>query len=339
MATFYLDHSQYYAFTQCPWRWYETYVTQRAPIHEGFRDDALCIGSLVHSGLENFYRTGEATPTKEALTENNPSKEALFMVHLLLDQYMQNYQPDPTAKAHLVEEPVLRPLPNKATLLAKIDSYFYVDEDTPIDTGWNGETAILSKGWWIKEHKTKSSYLKLPAYIKAWQANMQADFQLLALEHKVGPVQGLLVNVLEKPNIYQPKRKCKGCGVLQPFNAFGIEPSGKYKCQLCNTTQTLAPLKPPTNTPTAKFYRFPVVRTPQRLQRSLQEIVQIANSMLYLLTHGMEALPPNRPNCVARGQTCQYFELHNTIDGEIPRSHPNFGPIDAYAYMNLKKET
>jgi len=337
MTQFIIDHSQYYQFTGiCPWHWYENYVTKRVRRHLGQRDDPLCIGALVHSGLENFYATGNYEISEEVIKEFDPTKDALFMAHLLLDQYTSNYTNDPAAKQFSVEEPVIRPITKDLALLAKVDRYFYVEEDVEMPTGWQGDTTLLTKGWWIKEHKTKSSYVPMPLYMKGWQSNMQADFQLLALSHKIGPIQGLLVNVLEKPNIHKPKRTCKNCRVIQPFDAYTITQKGKYKCQLCGHEQDFAPVKEPKSAPKCNFYRFAVTRTQERLlNQSLPEIIKVADTMMTMMKEGIRSVPPWRPNCSTWRQTCQYFELHNTQDAVIPSSHPEFVTVDPTAYMGL----
>src|SRR5581483_4569462 len=117
------------------------------------------------------------------------------------------------------EEAVTFPVLEETMGVAKLDGYFYVPEDTTVESGLPGSTITLSRGWWSREYKTKSPGVHRPTWIEEWSTKRQADFQLLALKdlltrkgHNPDEVQGVMVSVLEKPREYTPKRKCKGCG-------------------------------------------------------------------------------------------------------------------------------
>jgi hypothetical protein len=54
----FIDFSQFNSFQKCPWFWAERYLRGYKQTYAGAlqRDDAMAIGSLVHDGLEQYYK-------------------------------------------------------------------------------------------------------------------------------------------------------------------------------------------------------------------------------------------------------------------------------------------
>jgi len=338
-----LDHSQYYTWMSCPWRWYEKYINkiERVPTRV-LRDDALCIGSLVHNGLENFYRSGRLNISPEAIEENTPTPATLYMCNIMIQQYAQQYAGEPSNQLELVEAPVIAKVDDDYSILAKVDSYFYVPETVPVSVGFLGQTTMLTPGWWIREHKTKSPYISMESFMQRWLSDMQANFQCLTLQATLNePVQGVLINVLEKPIIRAPKRKCKGCGSLQEFTTYIEVGENLYACPLCSYKQQLKQVEAKSEAPRCNFYRLPVFRTQGQLEQAAAEIDNVAQSMLHLVKEGMLANAPRRPECAGqRWGPCEFQVIHVTnqgtpIDGKL---HPKYQEADTTKYMGLSED-
>jgi len=208
--------------------------------------------------------------------------------------------------------------------LAKIDTYFYVLEVTTIPSGLPGKDLTLTPGWWIHEYKTKSPAISPALYLQSWESGMQASYQLTALNHHVqkqdpmktslgvAPVQGVLVNVLEKPRKYTPKRKCKKCDEMYEFYLWIPTGTGEYRCPVCGSSQKLQALKEtPKETPPV-FYRELVMRTPRQLERDREIMVQTGHRMQQMEREGLYSQPWTKSNCVSFQwrRACDYFSAH-----------------------------
>ncbi len=323
----YLDYTQTRAFLTCPWKWYERYVRQLVPLHQPYqRDDTMTIGSLVHAGLENWGRNRRPEIPEAAVAELNPTPDAFNLAQGMVHQYVRVYPEENWAFVRC-EEPLRFPLGlNDTEGLAKIDKYFYLPEAATIETGLEGEQMTLSPGWWIHEYKTKSAQISHSLYAKQWESGLQADFQVLALQHElvglsgqVPPyadacpqVQGVLVQVLEKPRVYIPKRKCKGCSETIEMSLWMPATDGASACPMCGNAQVLKPYEPKAQAPPT-FYRLMVTRTPERLVRAARDIVNIAFRMEEMRLMGFrDAFAiPNSEACVnSIYGPCEYFEPH-----------------------------
>ena len=351
-----IDYSQLSKFKFCPWAWYENYVNGMQPRYVGQRSDALCLGSLVHNALDNIDRTGRMFIDDATLVEMNPTPETKLLAELMVAGYRRKY---PTERWECVrtEAAVEFPLEKGVSVfhkddwfgVAKLDKYFYVPEDTTIESGLPDSRLVLGRGWWAKEYKTKSHGIPRPTWMKEWASKMQADFQLLALQNLLNtgvntdgvPLQeemntvprGVLVSVLEKPREYTPKRKCKGCGNQYELESFFVGADGHH-CPMCNHVQILKPYTP--TVPAApEYFQMIVTRTPEQLERARREIGAVAESMEeYIDSNDITSLTPDRDNCINNRyhRQCAYAEQH--IAGS-PVGEPTFVKIDPYRYIGL----
>lgn len=234
--------------------------------------------------------------------------------------------------------------------LAKIDSYFYVPEPTYIESGLPGTGYTLNPGWWIHEYKTKSPFIPMGIYMQGWEMNMQASYQMLALTHKIrteaacykmgdpdaprGVVQGVLVNVLEKPRRTIPKRKCvgvSGCGETQEFATWIPTGDGLYACPSCGNRQKLIPLKEATPVTPPAYYRLIVTRTSDELTRAKQQIIQVGQRMIAMEAGGLHSEPWRTSACVDTkwNSACPYFSYHKA-GVPVDPSDPQFEFIPDY---------
>lgn len=199
--------------------------------------------------------------------------------------------------------------------LAKIDSYFYVPEPTQIDVGVGGLTYLLNPGWWIHEYKTKSPYTSMGLYMQSWETNLQASYQLLALQGKIGePVAGILVNVLEKPRRHIPKRKCRSCEETYEFATWVPTGTGEYACPVCGQLQVLTPLKKDVPTIPPAYYRIIVTRTQEELARDKMDIIRVGQRMIAMEAGGLASEVWNKKSCVDMSKKwdsiCPFFTAH-----------------------------
>ena len=340
----YIDYSAYRTFMECAWKWYEKYVNKRQKAWMGMRKDAMALGTLVHDGLRHFYANGPDISfpliSMDAVRITNPTPELLQQANMLLAGYAQWYGQDPWTMTAL-EKPLMRPLCGDVTLVAKVDGYFQIMEPTEIIVGPGSArmTMMLEPGWYSLEHKTKDSMISVGHWMQQWQVNLQASFQLLALEHMLNVehqgndhalVRGVLVNVLEKPRAYVPERKCKGCGETSEMTAWLSKPSdGLFCCPWCGYEQELKPYKPKVEH-RPEYWRMLVTRTDEQLHRHLLMITDTSQDMAYMIDRakyapdaedverlgrmaGLCSIDPNLDACVdvMRRKQCEYYDVHN----------------------------
>lgn len=334
----FIDYSQYKAWTTCEYLWYEKYVKgiRRAP-KEGQRDDAMTVGSLTHAGLQTLRLTGRPDIPEVAVTEFNPTPEALSAAYGLLMGYVRAYpgEQDLTER-YYCEEPIRFPLPTAPwSGLAKVDSYFTVKQTTIIPDGL-GSVIGLAPGLWVHEYKTKDASRDIGKYIQGWRMNMQPSFQMLALGNKIGaPIQGVLVNVLERTKPYYPKRACKNCKKQSEFRDWvpaSRVGEGVYVCPACNNTQVLevpeARMVPP-NT----YYRLAVQRNDEEITRDLMEIDAVAQRMVLLSSGRTVTTIRATERCVdSVWGACEYFDAHSSM--RSAEGWQGFIKTDAIRYVN-----
>jgi hypothetical protein len=309
-ALTFLDYSQYKAWMKCPHYWHERYVNCVEPVRAeaGYRNDALAIGSLTHSGLENWAKSKQPRIDPAVVAEIGPSPEALALATSLVQTYVSRF-PDENFQFEHTEEPMLFELANTPrTGFALVDNFFYNPAPCEINNGVEGETFALEPGWWIREYKTKDVSRSRPQFAQSWAVNMQADFQMHALARRVGePVRGIFVCVLEKPRVYTPQRKCKGCNEMLEL-ALYLPTGDGHACPLCGAVQKLTPYKPKIER-RPDVYRMRVTRTPTQLEESLRQMALVAAEMDKMLEQ--PALRPmNKEACLSFGSPCDYFNNH-----------------------------
>lgn len=313
----FIDYSQYKAWCRCPWYWYERYVTGVRKKREGQQRDALTIGSLVHGGLENWHKNGTPTIPDSIVPELNPTPDCLVLASEMVEQYVRLY-PNEDWDMQRLEEPVTFEL-NCPDLngLAKLDAYFYNPSQREIESGLPGYTLSLSPGWWVREYKTKDASVDRARWNQGWEVNMQAAFQMLALQEKVGETpQGVLISVLEKPRQYIPKRKCRGCGEMIEMGLYLATPDGQSACPMCGEIQKLAPYEPKTRVQ-PQFYRVVAVRNGDQLNQAKVEITTVAEEMQSMENSGAESLDINRL-------------VYNSFFNRENCAHPIFGLCEYY---------
>lgn len=323
-----IDYSAYNAWCKCPAYWWEKYINKRQRRWpKALRNDALCLGGLVHAGLEVWQESHVVDIPVKAQDEYTPDRETFLLAQELVYGYARRY-PQEIWSLGKCEEPVTWPLITSPAGnafddlvgLAKIDYYFYCPEPTVVDTGMPGQQMLLTPGFWIREYKTKGPYIKIGLYMQSWDMNMQATFQMLALRQKLdkdpatrgAPIGGVLVNVLEKPKRYVPKRKCKNCKELQEFATYIPTSTGEYACPMCGVKQTLTALKNDTPTIPPEYYQFLVTRNTDELRRGQDQIIKVGQEMLAMQKGGLYSHAWNQNSCVdfKWNETCAYFSHH-----------------------------
>lgn len=333
-----VDFSQMKTWQECRAKWLEAYIAKTRPAPKpGQQDSALTLGTLVHAGLQSLRQHGRVEILPQVIEQAQPTADCVAWARALVLGYARHY-PTEDFELSTCEEPVRFLLPGGLTGLAKVDYFFKVNEPIRMATGL-GDYFTLTPGWWIKEYKTKDASRNTGNYVLQWRVNMQADFQCLALRAKLGePVQGILVDVLEKPKIYQPKRKCPGCGNTYEFAEW--TPTGEgYACPGCGDCKELDPPKAKA-LPEASYYRIAVARSLERLEHSLAYINMIAEQMAglqivqergHMQMHYLN--PATETKCVdSIFGPCPYFGPHS--EGCFAAGHQGFVQIeDPWEYL------
>lgn len=324
-----IDYSSYRTFHECTWLWYEKYVNKvMAARPEGQRSDALALGSLVHSGIENWYKHGRPEISPSVINFINPTPDCFGEATTLLQEYIRWY-PQEVWVPGVFEKPLALDLQG-TKIVAKIDGSFKIEEDITIPGGINQEGIYLQAGTYGLEHKTKDAEIPKGLYMKAWQTNLQASFQMLVLREHFEDVRGILVNVLEKPRPYVPKRKCKSCLELQELSLYRVGREGLYVCPTCGHEQELSKPSGPRVQRQYDCWRFLVERTKEQLQEHQLNIEQTSERMWRMIRLGMRECAPNRDHCVIpqRRRTCEFFEHH--LYGIDTMTDPHFIPAEDY---------
>jgi PD-(D/E)XK nuclease superfamily len=327
-----IDHSAHEAWQFCPASWYEKYINnRRKKWPKAQRDDALALGSLVHAGLEVWQLTQTVEIPTKSIDENTPTKDCLDLALELVYGYAKMFPQEYWPLIHC-EKPLTFPLATELMGLAKIDSYFYVPEETDIDSGIPGQRITLTPGWWIHEYKTKSPKISVGIYLQSWQVGLQASYQTMALTHALKQnvnydvpvdapmhVQGVLVNVLEKPERRVPKRLCKQCKDYHEFYLWLPTGTGMYACPICGNRQKLEPVKQGDPVKPPNYYRVLVTRDQAQLDADREMIIQVGQRMIWMEQHGIHSEPWTKKNCVDTWwkRECDYFSPHANGDSTL----------------------
>lgn len=342
-----IDYSAHSSFDNCPAEWFEKYVNRRRKKWpKAQRDDALALGSLVHEGLRVWQLNHVVQVPNEVIEEIQPTKECLAAATELVYGYARAYPEEQWPLIHC-ETPLVAPLQDELELLAKIDSYFYVPDYTTLRSGIDGIDLTLVPGWYIHEYKTKSSDIPIGLYMQSWEMNLQASYQMLALRYHLSKdqtlvgnpkrdipleheVQGVLVNVLEKPKKYIPKRKCRTCDASYEFYTWIPTGKGSYQCPVCGSRQDLQPLKESIGDRPASYYRILVTRSPEQLRLDRDEIILRGQQMIEMASNGLRSIAWNHKACVdfKWRKACDYFSPHkdnySTHESEDYETPPDY---------------
>lgn len=347
----YIDYSQYTTWQACRWKWIEKEVRRRRLRYSGQRSDALALGSLVHSGVEAWHKEHKPLIAASAIQQIGPTPECLALAQQLVFGYVERY-PVEEWQTIAVEKPLtfdIR-LPNYMGV-TKLDGYFKLDEQLAISDGI-GSTIVLAPGWYSLEHKTRDIGVNRGLWMRKWEVNMQASFQCLGLADLVYskfkedlipplPVQGVLVNVFDKPRNYTPKRKCKVCGETAELVAWQATAIPKeFGCPLCGAVQELSEYKPKGPPKKPDYWRMLITRNTEQLIRDKLQITAVAVEMQQARALLTTETPfgcciPNREECVLPWQRreCEFFRPHTYGFSTI--GHPDYE--DAEDYLGLGK--
>ncbi len=306
---------------------------RKAP-KEGQNADARTIGSLAHAGLENYRKNGVPTIPAVAVDEFMPTPEAMAEATGLVQAYCATYPAEQFTK-YYCEEPLRFALHKHMDGLAKIDSYFNIAEPVTLESGL-GDQFVLDPGWWIHEYKTKDASKDIGKYLGSWRMNMQACFQLLALQGVTGEMpRGVLVNVLEKAPKYVPTRVCKGCRERVELRDW--QPTGNgYRCPSCSNVQEVDTSDKSKAPRVPKFYRIMVQRNLDELDRARTDMLLVAEEMMamdrrYAATGDPSGLRQTN-RCVDQiWGNCDYFAPHSA--GRSAAGYDGFVPVDALHYV------
>lgn len=332
MSKPYLDYSSWKEFKFCELAWYEKYRLQTRKAVSGQQYDVLTLGSLVHAGLQAHRETNASSIPAEAIDEFNPTPECLAWAQELLLGWLRNYSGENFTR-YFCEEPLKFPLVEGMDGLAKLDSYFILDQPQTIASGL-GDTFTLEPGIWIHEYKTKAASKDIGKYLASWRMNMQANFQMLALRALLSkPVTGMLVNVLEKPADYQPRRTCKACKTVNELRNWEATGAG-YACPACSNVQELDTSDKSKVKRIPKYYRIMVTRTLQQLSVAEQEIAQIAEDIL-AIDAGKRQPGRNTEECAETRwyRACDYFEPHSAGQSALDYNSQAFVKVDSLRYV------
>lgn len=323
----FIDYSQYSVWWDCPMKWFERYIKGvRQDYPDRPRDDARAIGTATHNALARYYTTGSMALTPEDTPDFTLTPEAHQTVKSLLWGYAKVFAGEPWSLA-TVEQPITFH-EQGVPILAKIDSFFQLEQEVSLPQGLDNEVLVLESGIWIQEHKTKSEGHNVK-FMQRWEVDMQAAFQLLTLNSLYpNQVRGIIINVLEKPRNNAPRRKCKGCNQYSLFEHYLIAEGGKYACPHCGHPQKLAPLGDSLSYQPS-FWRMKVTRTKEALDDALTHILKTRWMMEDAYDSGEFLM--NHQNCVHPIYgPCEFFEPH--LYRQDPLTLSNFIKVDALKY-------
>lgn len=336
-----IDNTQYTTFMRCQAEWVERYLNKHHKPYTNERDDAMAIGIGIHNVLENGYKNGKFVMTSDTADELTLTSEALLEVRTMAEAYRNQYPSGPVEFPWAgIEEPLSYAYQNH-TIKAKVDGFFRTTEPTTINGGIGD--IYLVPGIYSFETKSKSPGYDRGLYLADWQAAAQASFQILTMKANAvrlgfdpAEVRGVLVNVIERPKIYEPRRTCKGCDKLIEVKYYRL--CGKiYHCPLCDYGNTFtgpmgkARIDPPF------LYRFIVERSDERLAMDREMILAVGNQMDDL-THYYTTPIHNRTQCVNMQwrRKCEYYDPHNSLVPVNAIGYPGFVEFNPTAYLERK---
>ncbi len=364
----FLDQSQLSNWFKCPAYWYERYVRKMGKPKDNysFRDDAAAIGSLTHAGLEEFEKRTVIEVPQWCIEEIRPTPEALQQALELITAYAMHGEPIPW-ELKWFEEPLKKtirysrmvPAPSNVSLygqedayweeqniydlMAKVDFAFYVSEPTQIriGAGTNQATETLQPGFWVQEYKTKSASRDRGQWMQEWVMKAQADFQLITLgefaktqnvDYQIA--RGVLVTVLEYEKQMAPKRKCRGCGQLQPFTAYIPQPDSTYRCMDCGHSSKLAPIKDK-DIPPPEIWRVPIYRSDTHLKWAESNAIKAIIGMHEMVEGRGPAWDTNA--CTSFYGACDYLAAHQN-DGQLADAQSGYVQIETMKYITQGKD-
>jgi len=338
-----IDNTQYSTFIRCQAEWYERYCLGQRKAYIGERDDAMAIGIAIHSILENGYVNGSFTLPDDVAQDLTLTTEAMLEVRTMAEAYRNQYPSGPIEFEWIgLEEPISYDAGDGITIKAKVDGYFKVNNTIEISGGL--DDIYICPGIYSFETKSKSPGYDRGLYLADWQANMQASFQLLTLKANadklnINPdeVRGVLVNVIERPKVYEPRRTCKACDKLIEVKYYRL--NGKtYHCPLCDYGNTFTGTIGTARVDPPFMYRFMVERGAERLALDEKTIKQVALEMFKVkdLNH---QLVYNRTSCVNMQwrKKCEYYDPHNSYVPINSIGYPGFEQFDPIAYLKKKE--
>lgn len=347
-----IDYTQYRCWMECPWKWWEKYGRGLRKVWPPTtqRKDAMALGQLTHAGLEVLYREGRVEIPPRVVEEVGPTPELVGMARRLVEGYAKVFM---QGEEEWVEQGLEEPLRfqvgegggEEMMGLAKVDRWFEIHKEIAVRSGLEGFEGWLEEGVWGMEFKTRASERGRAAYAKGWEVNMQGTFQILALREMMrgmgrdpNAVQGVLVRVIEKPDEYVPKRKCKGCGkVLEMGTYLWVEGEGLWACPLCGEKQMLTKAKEKVEKE-VMGWQIPVTRGERELEQGMREIRWVADMMMRMREMCGDGRPewssivPNRENCIGMwGRECEYYEPH--LRGLDVREEEGYVKVESLRYM------
>lgn len=333
-----IDNTQYSCFTRCQAEWGEKYCNKQHKPYVSERDDAMAIGIAIHSVLENGYKNNNFILPLDTADELTLTSEALMEVRVMAEAYRNQYPSGPVEFDWTgLEEPISFKLDNDIEIKAKVDGYFECTEPTVIAGGVSD--IYLQPGIYAFETKSKSPGYDRGLYIADWGANMQASFQLLTLKANAATlgidparVKGVLVNVIERPKVYEPRRTCQGCDTLTQVKYYRL--CGKvYHCPHCDFGNTFKGAMGQARVDPPYLYRLMVERSDERLALDLHTIKQVATQMQQVANGLMPVY--NRTQCVNMQwrKRCEYYEPHNSMVPVSAIGYPGFAEFDPTAYL------
>lgn len=314
-----IDYTQYACWSKCPWLWIERYVRNLRRRRSGdyANDDTRTIGTLVHAGIEAWHRTKQIGIPESVVIEANPTADALRLCEYIVQQWVRTYEGD-NWTVEALEEPLEKRLSADVVIMAKVDSVLRVHEQTALTDGWRHEKIVLEPGVWAQEYKTKDSKIDRNRWMARWQFDMQAVFQtIVGRERWPGEFRGVMVNVIEKPSQYVPRRKCKGCSTLYEYGSYLPAGDGEYNCPMCGLKQKLTALKDKPEFVGAEFYRFVQQPSERQIEQAQNEINKTALLMSSLKT-----------GIVGSGNPLYELMIHMTMPNRLSCYDTIYGPCE-----------
>lgn len=318
-----LDYSQYNQFSICPNLWHLRSVLGFSPQYGEAkeREDALCLGSVFHNIIENYYLSKELSVDDEIIKEFNPSKRITDLaLHAILN-YKSTYGQDPFSVLCTEKTYITKGNNPDWSIAAKIDLTASVPETMTLNSGYKDAPLYLNPGVYSFEDKTTSSNIE--DYEKVWRINKQADFQILCLREHHQNVRGVIVNIVKIPRPNPPVRTCKNCKTKLEFSAFIPKGDDIYTCPFCSKDSKLQPLKPhQLEVPTPEFKRIVVERTEAQLNETKEFIFNhMIPEMEHILRWPLSAFK-NYRNCIGQygkkdcefADPCEQLQLPSTLN-------------------------
>lgn len=236
----------------------------------------------MHEAIGGWYRADApplAAPTipQAALEAIGAAPETASEALRLAGAYIEHYGRAEVLPMRGVEEPYARVLQEypRIELVAKPDAWF--DTAVPIETA---ELGVLPAGRYSVETKTRGASGDRAAWMAQWQTSLQPSFQMFALggmDLEAASQIRLIINVIDVPRPYEPKRTCKSCHQVAELGSW-IPAGDQYACPYCGAAQALKPYEPEREKPPV-FWRMLVSRPPSELALHRELIWDTARQM------------------------------------------------------------